>query len=98
MTQTKKVAIFGGGLGGLAVANALTTFGMKADIYEASPSLGEVGAGVTTSPQANKVLMAIGLDEKLAAVAVSFDRHANLQHADWRTDRVLRSDQGGSAV
>ena len=71
MTQTGRIAIIGGGLAGLATAHALATFGMTFDIYETAPALGEIGAGVNTSPQANKALIAIGLGEKLAAVAHS---------------------------
>ncbi len=71
MTQKNSIAIIGGGLAGLATANALASFGMKADVYETAPALGEIGAGVNTSPQANKALQAIGLGEKLAAVADS---------------------------
>ena len=71
MTQTDGIAIIGGGLAGLAAANALATFGLKAEVYEAAAVLGEIGAGVNTSPQANKALLAIGLGEKLAAVGNS---------------------------
>jgi salicylate hydroxylase len=71
MTQTQSIAIVGGGLAGLATAHALATFGLKAEIYEAASALGEIGAGVNTSPQANKALQAIGLGEKIAAVGYS---------------------------
>jgi salicylate hydroxylase len=69
MTQRDGIAIIGGGLGGLAAANALAALGLKADIYESAPALGEIGAGVNTSPQANKALQAIGLGDRIAAVA-----------------------------
>jgi len=55
----------------LAAANALAAFGFRAEVFEAAPALGEIGAGVNTSPQANKALSAIGLGEKIAAVANS---------------------------
>ncbi len=71
MTQHGRIAIVGGGLAGLATANALAKFGMKAEVYEAAPMLGEIGAGVNTSPQANKALIAIGLGDKIAAVGWS---------------------------
>jgi salicylate hydroxylase len=63
------IAIAGGGLAGLAAANALTAFGMKAEVFEAAPALGEIGAAVNVSPQAAKTLQAIGLGDKIAAVA-----------------------------
>jgi salicylate hydroxylase len=65
------IAIVGGGLAGLATAHALAAFGMSAEVFEAAPELGEIGAGVNTSPNANKALIAIGLGDKIAAVANS---------------------------
>ena len=66
-----RMAIVGGGLAGLAVAHALKTFGMKAEVFEAAPALGEIGAAVNVSPQAVKALQAIGVGDKVAAVANS---------------------------
>lgn len=71
MTQSRPIAIVGGGLAGLAAANALASLGIKAEVFELAAALGEVGAAVNTSPNANKALMAIGLAEKIAAVATS---------------------------
>ena len=71
MTQERRIAIVGGGLAGLAAAHALAAFGMRADVFEAAPAFGEIGAAVNTSPQANKALRAIGLGDKIAAVANS---------------------------
>ena len=63
------IAIVGGGLGGLAAAHAFAACGLQAEVFENAPALGEIGAAVGTSPQANKALRAIGLGEKIAAVA-----------------------------
>jgi 2-polyprenyl-6-methoxyphenol hydroxylase-like FAD-dependent oxidoreductase len=71
MAQSCPIAIVGGGLAGLAAAHALATFGIKAQVFEAAASLGEIGAAVNTSPNANKALIAIGVGEKIAAVANS---------------------------
>lgn len=71
MTQSYPVAIVGGGLAGLAAANALARLGIKAEVFESAAALAEIGAAVNTSPNANKALMAIGLAEKIAAVANS---------------------------
>ena len=59
MSSRCKIAIVGGGLGGLATANALKTCGIAAEVFEAAPVLGEIGASVNTSPQAVKALQAI---------------------------------------
>src|SRR5258708_19841723 len=69
MTSNCKIAIVGGGLAGLAAAQALTTVGIKAEVFEAAPALGEIGAAVNVSPQAVKALQAIGVGDKIAAVA-----------------------------
>ena len=71
MSSSCRIAIVGGGLAGLAVAHALKTFGMKAEVFEAAPALGEIGAAVNVSPQAVKALQAIGVGDKVAAVANS---------------------------
>src|SRR5207302_10068252 len=63
-----RIAIVGGGLAGLAAAHALKAFGMKAEVFETAPALGEIGAAVNASPQAVKALQAIGVGEKIAAV------------------------------
>jgi salicylate hydroxylase len=62
------MAIVGGGLAGLAVANGLKNFGINAEVFEQAPALGEIGAAVNTSPQAVKALRAIGAGEAIAAV------------------------------
>jgi salicylate hydroxylase len=69
MTSSCRIAIVGGGLAGVAAAQALKTFGVAAELFEAAPALGEIGAAVNVSPQAVKALQAIGLGDQVAAVA-----------------------------
>jgi len=69
MPASCRIAIVGGGLAGLAAANALRTFGMQPEVFETAPALGEIGAAVNASPQAVKALQAIGVGDKIAAVA-----------------------------
>ncbi len=68
MPSSCRIAIVGGGLAGLAAANALKIFGIKAEVFETAPALGEIGAAVNASPQAVKALRAIGVGEPVAAV------------------------------
>jgi salicylate hydroxylase len=68
MSSRCRIAIVGGGLAGVATANALKTFGLNAQLFEAAPALGEIGAAVNVSPQAVKALRAIGRGEQVAAV------------------------------
>ena len=69
MMKVPSIAIVGGGLAGLATAAALSHFGIEADVFETAPSLGEIGAGINVSPQAIRALRAIGLGDKISAIA-----------------------------
>jgi salicylate hydroxylase len=82
----RRIAIVGGGLAGFATARALEFFGMRADVFEAAPALGEIGAAVTISPNAAKALQAIGLGEKIAAVATP---NAGIESRDMQTGETL---------
>jgi salicylate hydroxylase len=68
MSSKCRIAIVGGGLAGLAAANALRKFAIEPEVFEAAPALGEIGAAVNASPQAVKALRAIGLGDRIAAV------------------------------
>jgi 2-polyprenyl-6-methoxyphenol hydroxylase-like FAD-dependent oxidoreductase len=65
-----KVAIIGGGIGGLTAAVALARKGLAAEVYEQAPVLEEVGAGVGLWPNALTALAPIGLAGKVAQLAV----------------------------
>ncbi|MBI2760687.1 MAG: NAD(P)-binding protein [Chloroflexi bacterium] len=51
-TTTLRIAIIGGGIGGLAAANALLQRGVDVRVYEQAPALAEVGAGSATASPA----------------------------------------------
>lgn len=63
-----KVAIVGGGIGGLSAAVALRRRGIDVNVYEQAKALGEVGAGVFIYPNSLRQLERMGLGERLAAV------------------------------
>ena len=56
-----KVIIAGAGIGGLTAALMLHKRGIKAEIYEQSPAVREVGVGINTLPHAIRELAEIGL-------------------------------------
>ena len=56
-----RVAIVGGGIGGLFAANALIAQGITVSVYEQAPAIGEVGAGVFLTPNSVRLLNRIGL-------------------------------------
>jgi salicylate hydroxylase len=64
-----RVAIIGGGIGGLTAANALSRAGIETAVYEAAAELREIGAGVALHPNAMKVLRAIGVEDGVRTVA-----------------------------
>jgi 2-polyprenyl-6-methoxyphenol hydroxylase-like FAD-dependent oxidoreductase len=57
----RNIAIIGGGIGGVATAVALDRLGIKATVYEQTPELREVGAGLMLWPNATRVLRELGL-------------------------------------
>jgi salicylate hydroxylase len=50
--QTLEFAIIGGGIGGLSLGLALLHRGIKVQVYEAAHHFGEIGAGVSFTPNA----------------------------------------------
>lgn len=68
MNRTFRVGIIGGGIGGTALARALAQQGIEFHLFERSRAFGEVGAGVQMTPNAVKVLKALGLGERLGQV------------------------------
>jgi salicylate hydroxylase len=61
-TQSKiRVAIVGGGIGGLFAANALIARGLSVLVYEQAIALGEVGAGLILTPNSLRHLRRVGL-------------------------------------
>ena len=64
-----RVVIVGGGIGGLTAAVALHQRGFEVEVYERSPRLEEVGAGLQVGPNGVKVIRALGLGEKFKKFA-----------------------------
>ncbi|MEZ5514510.1 MAG: FAD-dependent monooxygenase [Steroidobacteraceae bacterium] len=62
------VTIVGAGIAGLAAALALLRSGQRVRVFEAAPDLGEVGAGLSITPNAGRALIALGLGDDLAAL------------------------------
>jgi 2-polyprenyl-6-methoxyphenol hydroxylase-like FAD-dependent oxidoreductase len=60
-----RVAIIGGGLGGLAAALFLRAIGLDAVVYEQASRLNEAGAGIVIPPNMVRVLRRLGLDKDL---------------------------------
>jgi salicylate hydroxylase len=67
--MTREVIVVGGGLAGLAAALALTRAGLRVQVLEQAQEFGEIGAGITVSPNASRVFRHLGLLEELRALA-----------------------------
>ena len=64
-----RVAIVGAGIGGMAAALCLRRVGIEVAVYEQARQFARVGAGIQQSPNAVKVMRALGLERKLLDVA-----------------------------
>jgi salicylate hydroxylase len=81
-----RVAIIGGGIGGLTAANALSRAGIEVAVYEAAAELKEIGAGVALHPNAMKVLRAIGVEGSVREIAGLAPWQVM---RNWKTGRVI---------
>jgi salicylate hydroxylase len=80
------ILIVGGGIGGLTAAAGLAQAGFPVTVLEAAPAFGEIGAGVTLSPNAMRGFDFIGCMEEVAAAGVE-PRRQRIQH--WQDGRAL---------
>src|SRR5882724_10539310 len=65
MSTRPSIAIIGAGIGGLALAGLLSRQGANVKIYEQATEFQRIGAGIQMSPNAMRVLRALGLEPKL---------------------------------
>ena len=65
-----RIAIIGGGIGGLALALGLKQRGVGCDVYEAVGEMRELGVGITLLPHAVRELAALGLQPQLEPLGI----------------------------
>ncbi|MGB0427097.1 MAG: FAD-dependent monooxygenase, partial [Paracoccaceae bacterium] len=99
MTHDAHIAIVGAGIGGLTAALCFHHLGYRVDVFEQSPELKEVGAGIQISPNALRVFEKLGLDQRfreqgLQAQAIQLMNHAP-SRAVARLDLAKSRAQGG---
>jgi salicylate hydroxylase len=69
----RTVIVAGAGIGGLSAALALAGHGFRAVVLEEAAELSDIGAGIQLSPNATRVLLALGLKDRLKPHIVAPD-------------------------
>jgi salicylate hydroxylase len=95
VASSRTVIIAGAGIGGLTAALTVARHGYRVVLLEQAERLEETGAGIQLSPNASRVLIALGLRERLAAQVAAPEE---LTVANARTGRVLARAPLGAAA
>ena len=69
-SRKPRILIAGGGIGGITTALALRSRGIDAQLFEQAAAFRQVGAGIQLSCNATRILVALGVGEALAGIAV----------------------------
>jgi 2-polyprenyl-6-methoxyphenol hydroxylase-like FAD-dependent oxidoreductase len=94
-SRPARVAIAGGGIGGLALALSLHATGFReVDVYESAGSARELGVGINVLPHATRELAELGLLDDLDAVGI---RTAELAYYSRRGQRIWSEPRGIAA-
>ena len=95
MPSSRTVIIIGAGIGGLTAALAIARRGFEVAVFDQAQRLEEVGAGIQLSPNASRILLALGLRDQLQRHVVTPEE---LRIIDARTARVLARAPLGAAA
>jgi salicylate hydroxylase len=87
---TVKIAIVGGGIGGLAAAAFLHQAGRPATVYEQTGELREIGAGLVVAPNMARLLRRLGVLDRLLKTAVRLE--TGWQFRRWQDGTVLSAE------
>jgi salicylate hydroxylase len=82
-----KIAVIGGGLGGLSAAVGLHQAGFEVEVYEQAPDLTQIGGGINMGPNAARVLRRLGLGPGLDREGV---RPLGTHQRRWQDGRTLQ--------
>lgn len=83
-----KIAIIGGGIGGLTAALALSQNPHDVTVFERSAGIREIGAGVQISPNAGRLLHSLGLGAAYSEISVNPHRVVLRR---WEDDSIIRA-------
>src|SRR5687767_4092774 len=82
-----KVAVVGGGIGGLTATLALLRADVDVTCFESSSDLRESGAGIQIGPNASRILLRLGLDAELKKIGV---RPVAIEIRRWDSGQLLQ--------
>jgi salicylate hydroxylase len=85
MQDVLRIAVIGGGIGGLTAALSLRRRGFVVDVYEQAPQLTQIGGGINMGPNACRVLYGLGLGPGLDREGVRPLSHHQRRWDDGRT-------------
>jgi len=86
VASSRTVIVAGAGIGGLTAALAIARHGLHVTVFDQAQRLEEIGAGIQLSPNASRILIALGLGEQLRRHVVAPEE---LRIMNARTARVL---------
>ncbi|WP_454619731.1 FAD-dependent oxidoreductase [Bradyrhizobium cenepequi] len=90
-----KIAVIGGGIGGLSAALQLLKAGLDVHVYEQAPRITDIGAGIQISPNASRLLLRLGLKSAMDAVGM---RPREMHQRRWDDGRTLQRAPLGPEV
>lgn len=86
-----RILIAGGGIGGLATANAFSKAGYEVAVFEQATELREIGAAIGIQTNAMKALRSFGRDK---AVEENGEQLEHYEYWSWRNKRLVNWPQG----
>jgi salicylate hydroxylase len=82
-----RIAVIGGGIGGLTAALSLRQAGFEVDVYEQAPELTQIGGGINMGPNAVRILRRLGLGAGLDREGI---RPLFTHQRRWQDGRTLQ--------
>jgi salicylate hydroxylase len=95
VASSRTVIIAGAGIGGLTAALAVAQRGFRVILFDQAQRLEEAGAGIQLSPNASRILIALGLEAQLRRYVVAPEE---LRVMNARTAQVLARAPLGSVA
>src|SRR5579871_490790 len=91
-----KVAIVGGGIGGLSAANAMHRRGIDVTVWEQADPLSDTGTGLSLFPNGRRLLERMKLDTALAEVGAKIGEDSGYHRMDGTlVSRIVTTDSSG---